>query len=56
MCWNRLEIVSIPSILDSDKTENVSRASRTSMICKDKDEMKKILKKCFNLRLSAYVC
>ena len=33
MCWNLLEMVSIPSILDSDKTENVSSAFSTSMIC-----------------------
>lgn len=36
MCWNRFAIASIPSILDSDNTENVSRVLRTSMILETK--------------------
>lgn len=36
MWWNLFEIVSIPSIFDSDKTENVSSAFITSMIYNSK--------------------
>ena len=38
MWWNLFEIVSIPSIFDSDKTENVSSAFITSMIYNNKQK------------------